>query len=75
VVLVLLLEKGFEGRHEYGGFGNSLAAVFQHADIHHVWANTLCVGGAILSFNTLSIIRGHLEGASLAALFLRPPPG
>jgi hypothetical protein len=36
VIVVLLLEKGFEGRHEYGSFGLSLAAVFQHEDINHI---------------------------------------
>lgn len=32
VFVVVLLEKAFEGRHEYGGFGSSLSEVFQHAD-------------------------------------------
>ena len=36
VALVMLLEKGFEGRHEFGGFVPSLQAVFEHTDIQHV---------------------------------------
>jgi hypothetical protein len=74
VIIVLLLEKGFEGRHEYGGFGASLAAVFQHENINHVWANSIALLGALLVFNALSVIRGHLGKGGLRRLFLIPPP-
>ena len=36
VFAVLLLEKGFEGRHEYHGFGPSLHAVFDQIGRAHV---------------------------------------
>ena len=75
VVFVLLLEKAFEGRHEYGGFGPSLAAVFQHVEIYHVWANTIVLSGALLMFNTLSVVRAHLGAGGLFRLFLQPLPG
>src|SRR5207344_1001849 len=39
VFILLLLEKAFEERHEYGGFGSALSQVFQQRDISHVWAN------------------------------------
>ncbi len=52
VFVVLLLEKAFEGRHEHGGFGASLIAVFQHADAKHVWLNTVCLSAALLSYTT-----------------------
>lgn len=74
LIVVLLLEKGFEGRHEHGGFGPSLAAVFQHEDINHVWANSIALLGALLVFNALSIIRRHLGKGGLRSLFLMPPP-
>ena len=74
VVVVLLLEKGFEGWHEYGGFGPSLAAVFQREDIYHVWANTIVLTGALLVFNGLSVIRAHLGKGGLRRLFLMPTP-
>jgi hypothetical protein len=32
VLVVLLLEKAFEGRRGHGSFGSSLTAVFQHAE-------------------------------------------
>lgn len=75
VIAVLLLEKGFEGRHEYGGFGPALRAVLQHADIHHLWVNTICVTGALLLYNVLAVVRRHLgEGAFLRLLLSPLPP-
>jgi hypothetical protein len=74
VLVVLLLEKAFEGRHEYGGFGPSLIAVFQHADIHHVWVNAICLTGALLGYNVLSVVRRHLGKGGLIRLFLSPLP-
>lgn len=73
VAVVLLLEKAFEARHEEGGFGAALARVLQHRDIAHVWANTICVGSALLVFNALSVLRRHLGEGRLVALFLAPP--
>ena len=75
VVVVLLLEKGFEGRHEYGGFLESLRSLFQHADIDHVWANAICISGALLGYNALSVIRRHLGDGGLIAIFREPFPG
>lgn len=75
VAVVLLLEKAFEARHENGGFGASLARVFQHRDIYHVWANTLCVASALFVFNALAVVRHHLGGGKLIPLFLKPLKG
>lgn len=69
VLLVMLLEKSFEGRHEHGGFGPSLRTVFQHADIHHFWLNTICLSGALPGYNVLSVIRRHLGAGGLLRLF------
>jgi len=74
VLVVLLFEKAFEGRHEYGGFGPSLIAVFQHADVHHVWVNAICLTGALLGYNVLSVVRRHLGERGLIRLFLSPLP-
>ena len=74
VTVVLLLEKAFDGRHEYGGFSRSLMAVFQHADVYHVWANTICVSGALLVYNMLSVVRKHLGEGGLMKLLLSPLP-
>lgn len=74
VFVVLLFEKAFEGRHEHGGFGASLMAVFQHADAKHVWLNTMCVSAALLSYNMLSVVRKRLGKGALLQMFLSPLP-
>ena len=74
VFVVLLLEKAFEGRHEYGGFVASLNAVFQHADIYHVWLNFICLSGALLSYNILSVVRKNLGKGTLLRMLLSPLP-
>jgi hypothetical protein len=72
VAVVLVLENGFEGRHEHGGFGPAVAASFQDADVHHVWANVLCLSGALLTYNLLAVVRHHLGAGGLSRLILTP---
>lgn len=74
LITVLLLEKAFDGRHEHGGFGPSLGAVFQHPDMPHVWANAIALTGALLFYNVLSVVRAHLGEGGLRRLFLTPVP-
>lgn len=74
VALVLILEKGFEGRHAQGGFGPALKHLFQQVDIDHVWATTLCVSGALLGYNVLSAVQRHLGHGGLIRIFLMPLP-
>ena len=74
VLVVLLLEKGFEGRHEYGGFGASLTAVFDHADIHQVWLNLAVVSGALLVYNVLSVIKRYLGDGGILRVLVKPLP-
>jgi hypothetical protein len=74
VFIVLLIEKAFEVRHEHGGFGTSLFSVFHHTDNNRVWANTICLSGALLGYNALSVVRRHLGKGGLLRLFLTPLP-
>ncbi len=74
VVVVLLVEKAFEARHEFGGFIPSLLQVVRHEDIPHILAAAIGVTGALLLFNTMSVIRRHLGRRSLLELFLSPLP-
>jgi hypothetical protein len=74
VVVVLLLEKGFEGRHEHGGVVPSLVSVFHHAEIHHVWVNAICLSGALLGYNALAVVRRYLGEGRLLRIFLSPLP-
>lgn len=68
--VVMLLEKAFESRHEQGGFLSALINVFQHRDMPHIWANAICVTGALLFFNLLSALNHHLGSGGLARVFL-----
>ena len=73
VLIVLVLEKAFETRHEFGGFGRAATRVFSHPDMPHVWANTLCIASALLVFNVLTVMR-RLCGAPTMfhVFFVRP---
>ncbi len=71
-LVVMLLEKAFESRHEQGGFGPALLNIFQHRDMPHLWANTICVTGALLFYNLLSVLNRHLGAGGLARVFLSP---
>ena len=71
-VIALLLTR-FDARHEAGGFVPGVAWVFQHRDIHHVWAMTICVGGALLMFNVQAVLQRHLGEGTLSRLFLAIP--
>jgi hypothetical protein len=74
VAVVLLLERGFEGRHAHGGFGPALQQVIRQTDFHHVLANTLCLSGALLVYNMLSVFQRHLGEGRMIRIFLSPLP-
>lgn len=74
VLVVLLLEKSFEGRHLHGGFGPALQAVFRDADLNHVLVNTIGLSGALLGYNLLAMVRRRLGSGGLGRLFLTPLP-
>lgn len=74
VFVVLVLEKGFDGRHEYGGFGKSLAAVFEHADVYLVWLNLAVVSFALLGYNITAVIKRHLGEGGIWRLLTEPLP-
>jgi hypothetical protein len=75
VAIVLVLEKGFEGRHEYGGFVSAVRQLLQQEDVHHVWANIICLSGALLGYNVLSVVRRYLGEGGLIWIFSSPLPG
>jgi hypothetical protein len=70
--VVMLLEKGFEARHEQGGFVPALMNIFQHPDMPHIWANAICLTAALLVYNLLSALNRHLGTGGLARVFLTP---
>lgn len=74
VALVLILEKGFEGRHAAGGFGPAVQHLFRQADIYHLWTNVICISGALLGYNAIAVVRRHLGHLELLRIFLTPLP-
>jgi hypothetical protein len=74
VLIVMILEKGIEGRHEHGGFGGAVASAFRATDAPHVWLNTICIAGALLIYNAAAVVRRHLGNGGLSRLFLTPLP-
>jgi hypothetical protein len=72
-LVVLLLERSIESRHEHGGILPALANIFKHRDMPHVWANTICLGGALLFYNLFSTLKHELGPGGLARVFLSPP--
>jgi hypothetical protein len=57
VFAIIVLEKSFEARHEYGGVLEAAKNLEDHTNSYHVWANTICVFGALLMFNIWSIVK------------------
>jgi len=70
----MLLQKGFESRHEAGGFGPGIVKVFHNRDFYHV------LGGddrpsavALLVFNVVTVLRKHLGHRGLRRHFFTTP--
>jgi hypothetical protein len=74
LVLVMVLERGLEGRHEHGGFVGAVTAAFDSTDKYHIYANSICLSAALLVYNVLSVLRRHLGERGLLKLFLVPLP-
>jgi hypothetical protein len=72
VFIIMLLEKALENLREHEHFQEAFNAVFGSVDINHVLANTLCVIGALLTYNTLTIIREDMGSGGLGRLLASP---
>jgi hypothetical protein len=57
VLIVIVLEKAFEKRHEVHGFGNAISSVIYDRDIYHVWATTIGAASSIFIYNAFSIVQ------------------
>lgn len=74
VFVVLVLEKAFEGRHEYGGLTSSLLDQLRHVKLDQVLIDTIAVSVALLGYNLLSLIRRHLGEGALLWMLRTPLP-
>ena len=74
VLVVMVIERGISERSEHGGFLGAIRSALHGASAPHLWINTLCITGALLGYNALSVIRLQLGEGSLSRLFLEPLP-
>jgi hypothetical protein len=73
VLIVIVLEKAFEKRHEADGYVNAIAFVFRNRDIYHVWATTIGSAASILVYNSFSVVQRAMGKNGLAKLFFSTP--
>jgi hypothetical protein len=73
VLIVMLLEKAFESRHENGGFSTALLNVFRNRDLYHVWAGVIVVGLSLFGYNAMSVMRLYLGKRQLEKLYFTTP--
>jgi len=57
VFIVLVLEKSFEARHEYGGLIEAFKNLKTLANDYHIYVNVICVFGALLGYNIWSVVK------------------
>jgi len=69
VLIVVILEKAFEARHEVSGFDNAISHVLSHRDVYHVWATTLGASASIFFFNAFAVVQRLLGKNGIYKLF------
>jgi len=74
VFVILVLEKSIEGRHEYGGFLNTLKNLPESADRFHILVNTVSIFGSILLFNLWWVVNKHLGEPGFLKIIFTPVP-
>lgn len=74
VIVIMVLEKAFESRAEYGGFVNALKELSGKAEFYHIVVNVICVFGALLGFNLWSVIKKHHGERWLMKILSSPIP-
>ncbi len=72
VLVVLVVERAFETRHEHGGFAAAVGEMTQGVHRTHILTTALCVTAGLLSYNILSVIRDAFGKGSLARVFAKP---
>jgi hypothetical protein len=74
VLIVLILEKGIEGRHEHGGFLGAVGTALRSTDEQHLWANIICVSVSLLGYNLISVTQRHLGEGGIVRVLMQPVP-
>lgn len=74
VFIIMVLEKAFESRVEYGGFENAVKGLWGKTEFYHIIVNTICVFGALLGFNLWAVIKKHHGDGWLVKILSSPAP-
>lgn len=74
IIIIIILEKAFEVRHDYGGFLSAIPEVFNRTDVNQVYANSLVVICAILGFNLFTLFGKYFGQGGFRKVLLSPPP-
>ena len=74
VFIVLILEKSFEGQHEYGSFINAFKNLLNDANMYHIWVNIICVFGALFFYNFGSFLNKQLGNGGIMDMLSSPYP-
>ena len=72
ILLVMILERSFDARHEYGGMGEAMANLPSHVNIYHFLVSVICVFGAILFYNLWTLLKGHLGHHGIKTILMEP---
>lgn len=70
VLIVMIVEKGFEARTEHGSLMMSLANIFDYPDMPKLWATTICVGLSFLAYNAFAVVVRAIGRKKVLQLFL-----
>jgi hypothetical protein len=73
VFIAVIAERGFEQRHEHGGFTDAVVALMTQRDMYRIWATTIAVGSTILGFNIYSAFSMRYGNAALIRLLFKTP--
>jgi hypothetical protein len=74
VVVVLGIEHGIRGRADNGGFLPAVVAAARSTDEDHLWVSVICIGGALLTWNMLAVVRAHLGEGAIVRMLTTPLP-
>lgn len=74
VAVVLSVEHGIRGRGEHGGFLPAIEAAARSTGEDHLWVSVICIGGALLTWNVLAVVRAHLGAGAIVRMLTTPLP-
>lgn len=72
IFVILVFEKIFETRNEYGGLINAFKNLAGNVDGYHILVNIICVFGALFFFNTWTVIKKYLGEGGMRKIMLSP---